>query len=157
MLVVNAKIRTISHTSGISYSTTKKCLNKLEELGLIVKGPKRSRNDRFLLGFRGMDNEKYYLAWYLVRKYDPILKEYIEDEKKVPKNRWSLPAIKDTSIYHLELDYRYFMFDYFDDPAILVNRRLKDGKNIIELLFEVDKVFRAPLFKAPALRQSSSI
>jgi hypothetical protein len=156
MLVVNAKIRTICFDSGITYSTTKKSLNKLEKLGLIVKAPKKSRNDRFLLGFRGKSDEKYYLAWYLVEKYDPFLEAFIEDQKKEDpkkkiKRKWHLPKLIDVFPYKLETDYKHFIFDYFDNPAVLINRQIKDGKNISELLFGIDNVFRQTLLEVPQI------
>lgn len=156
MLVVNAKIRTLCLDSGMTYSTTKKSLNKLEKLGLIVRAPKKSRNDRFFLGFRGKSDEKYYLAWYLVEKHDPFLEAFIEDQikesfKKKLKHKWDLPKLKDVLPYKLETDYKHFIFDHFDNPAVLVNRQLKNNKNIAELLFGIDNIFRQLAFEAPKL------
>jgi len=148
MLVVNAKIRTLSLASGISYSKTKKCLNKLDELGLIVKGPKKSKNDRFFLGFRGKGDEKYYLAWYLAEEHKSLLESVIE--KKLDKSK-NIPKIKEIDPYCLNINYKHFIFDHFDNPAVLVNRQLKNNKNIAELLFGIDNIFRQSAFEAPKL------
>jgi hypothetical protein len=43
------------------------------------------------------------------------------------------------------------IFDNFDNPTILVNRQIKDGKNISELLFGIDNVFRQPLTEVPQI------
>jgi hypothetical protein len=47
-------------------------------------------------------------------------------------------------------NYRKFIMAYFDRPVELINKRVKDGKTIFEILFNRKDVYRHPL---PRLRE----
>lgn len=157
LLVVNAKIRTISFKTGISLSSTKRCLNKLVKLGALVKVSRQSNNDRFLLGFRGKNNERYYFVEHLYKTYEDQLQEYIDEFVEEHVEDWKCPSLRKLDICKLNKDYRKFMIDYFSKPNILVNRILKDNKTVAELLFGVDNVYRQPLFDDSHLQVKAQI
>jgi hypothetical protein len=145
LLVANIKIKTICLETGIKYDRVKECINKLDRLGLVIKLPKKIRNRRYFLGFRTKNDERRYLYEHLVNRYEGFIKDHIEDRiKELECVSWQIPKIVDDSPYKIDSNYRCFITDFISDPKILLNRYIKDGKNLVTLLFGVDDVYRKP-------------
>jgi hypothetical protein len=143
LLIANIKIKTLCLETGIKYDRAKECLKKLDRLGVAIKTAKRSRNHRYFLGFRTKNDERKYLYEYLVDKYEKFVKDYVDDQiKEFEKIRWQIPEIEDKSPYKIDLDYKHFIVDFIDNPKILLNRPIKDGKNLAVLLFGADEIYR---------------
>lgn len=145
LLITNIKIKTLCLETGIKYDRAKECLNKLDKLGIAIKMAKKSRNHRYFLGFRTKNDERKYLYEYLVNKYEKFVKDYVDDQiKEFEKIKWQIPEIEDKSPYKMDLDYKHFIIDFIDNPKVVLNRSLKDGKSLPVLLFGADEIYRKP-------------
>ncbi len=152
LLITNIKLRTLSSESGISYSTLKDSINKLDYLGVVLKLQKRAKNNRYFLGFRLSDGNKSYLIQHLIDTYKNLLDSDIENQIEDFKNEKQTPDIRKTSAYRLDKDYRNFIIDHCDKPNILLNKRVLNSKTIFELLFNHKDVYRKALSKEAVLK-----
>ena len=73
LLVVNAKLETLSWNSGMPYGTLKDSVKHLDYLGVILKLRKCAKNNRYLIGFRSSNDSRIYLLNHLSSKYADIL------------------------------------------------------------------------------------
>jgi hypothetical protein len=142
LLVVNAKMETISYKSGIPYGTLKDSMKQLDYLGVILKLKKCAKNNRYLIGFRTSNDERLYLINHLISKYSDILEKRISKQKSDMKSKQS-PVIE-KSDYRLDSTYRDHILEYFENPNELLNERIS-GKTMSELLFGRAKIYRKPL------------
>lgn len=137
LLYCNIKRKTLANNIGISVSSVKRCLYRLDKLGVIIKDP-TERNKKGVLIFLGYTsdlnaNDRKYLIEHLVDKFEPILEKNIEDRRK---NGDDGPIdITDRDFFRLDPDYRYFLSDNIFNPDLIANKPLKNGKTIYELLF----------------------
>ena len=145
--LVNASIRKIAMTSGVKTTTIKKSIDKLDHLGAIVKSPKQTRNNKYLIGFRNKDDDVIYLLDYLIKEYEEMITDYIEEQMVKKTKRWQTPTINDKSVFKMHMDYKEFMRSNINKPQIINEYKLKNGKNIYQILFEKDDFYKAPLIK----------
>ena len=142
MLVVNAKLESISWKSGIPYGTVKDSMKRLDYLGVILKLKKCTKNNRYLIGFRNSNDGRLYLINHLSNKYSDILDKRISNQKSDLKKK-QLPIIE-KSDYRLDSTYRDHILEHFESPNELLNERI-EGKTMSELLFGRAKIYRKPL------------
>ena len=142
LLVVNAKLETISWKSGIPYGTLKDSIKQLDYIGAVLKLRKCAKNNRYLIGFRKSDDGRLYLIDHLAAKYSEILNNRINRQKSVLENK-QLPIIE-KSDYRLDSTYRDHILEYFERPNELLNKRI-DGRPMSEYLFGHTKIYKRPL------------
>lgn len=146
ILIANIKIQTLSLEAGLRYSTLKDSLNRLDQLGVIIKLDKISRNNRYFLGFRTKNNQRLYLIDHLIEIYEEFLDRGVESQLRAAKVPKYTPVIKDLASYQLESSYREFIIDHCDNIDELVNKRLNKSphpyKTIFELLFNRKDIYR---------------
>lgn len=150
LLVTNIKEQTLLEKTGETYPTLLRHLKRLDSLGVILKKRHKVKHNRYLVGFRSKGNERLYLLYHLIEEYEEILERNIANQTDEFNKKWQTPSIKDVSSYRLDGDYRKFILAYFDRPKELINKRVKDGKTIFEILFKRQDVYRPPL---PRLRK----
>lgn len=149
ILINNIKIKTLAIEAGLRYSTAKDSLSRLDNLGVIIRLEKKSRNNRFFVGFRTADNQRLYLIDHLIEIYEEFLDRAVEAQLKASKGTKNTPVIKDLTSYQLDSDYREFILDHCDNMGELVNKRLNKiphpNKTIFELLFSRTDIYRKKL------------
>jgi hypothetical protein len=150
LLVANIKEQTLLEKTGETYPTLLRRLKRLDSLGVIIKKRHKVKHNRYLVGFRAKENERLYLLYHLINEYEEILKRNVANQMDEFTKKWQTPSIKDVSSFKMDGNYRKFIMAYFDRPVELINKRVKDGKTIFEILFNRKDVYRHPL---PRLRE----
>lgn len=155
ILIANIKIQTLAIEAGLRYSTIKDSLDKLDHLGVIIKLGKKSRNNRYFLGFRTKDNQWLYLIDHLIETYKEFLDRGVESQLRDARGSKYTPVIKDLTSYQLESSYREFILDHCDNIDELVNKRLNKAphphKTMFELLFDRTDIYRKNLAQRDGL------
>lgn len=141
LLIINMKLDNIAWNAGLPKSTAHDSLKKLDYLGVIIQAPRRSRNHRYLVGFRTKEDERLYLIQHLINRYEQWLEQSIESKRK----KFITPVIKDLISYQIEDGFKDFIFDHINNYDKLLNTRLKDNKTIFELLFDRNDIYKKPL------------
>ncbi|KKN04863.1 hypothetical protein LCGC14_1093180 [marine sediment metagenome] len=156
ILITNIKIKTLAIEAGLRYSTVKDSLARLDDLGVIIKLERKSRNNRYFVGFRTVDNQRLYLIDHLIQMYKEFLDRSIESQLKDSQESKHTPMIKDLTSYQIESDYREFIIDHCDNFNELMNKRLNKtphpNKTIFELLFNRKDIYRKNLPQKTILR-----
>lgn len=142
MIVTNIKLTTLSFAAGIPYSTARDCTNKLNYLGIAIKLPKKSRNNRYFMGFRTQGDKRLYLIDNLIAETKSNLDRGIENQTEKFGKKHETPVIHDLATYKLSSDYIDFIIDHCDKPSEFLNKRIKDNKTIFELLFTRSDIYR---------------
>ncbi len=155
ILIDNIKIKTLAIEAGLRYSTAKDSLDRLDRLGVIIKLEKKSRNNRYFVGFRTADNQRLYLIDHLIQMYKEFLDRSVESQLKDSQESKHTPIIKDLTSYQIESEYREFIIDHCDNLNELINKRLNKkphpNKTIFELLFDRKDIYRKNLSQRIAL------
>ena len=142
LLVANTKIKTLGLDVGLSWSSTKRSLDKLNRLGVIIKLNRVLKNNRYFLGFRKKDEQRMYLIDHLINKYRDVLKEGVEKQTLLSNKQINTIKIPAEEFLSINNDYREFIIDNIDTPKILINIRLKDNKNIVNLMFPNETIYK---------------
>jgi len=143
LLVSNITHRTLQRKIGrISYSTVRRCVDKLIELGVIIKLKKKSRSNRYLVGFRTQNkSDKSYLIFHLAPKYENKITEEINKQSENVTERWHSPRIDNFSNYCIDPEVREFIFRNADKVNI-ITKIYKNGENIYQFLFKRNDYYR---------------
>jgi len=147
LLVVNASVHKIAMTSGVKSTPLRESLARLDQLGVIVKSHRKMRNNRYFVGFRVKDDDRLYLLDYLISEFEPMITEYIEEQMLTKLKKWQTPMVNEKSFFKLKKAYKDFICDNIDNPSIISSYKLKDDKNMYELLFNRQDIYRQPLMK----------
>ncbi len=145
LLVANIKEQTLIEKSGETYSTLIRHLKRLDYLGAAIKIRSKVKHNRYFVGFRTAENERLYLLYHLITEYNLNLERNISNQMDEFEKRWSSPQIKDISAYRIEGSYKKIIIDYTDRPGELLNKKVKDNKTLVELLFGYKNIYKKPL------------
>lgn len=142
VLLSNIKNKTlIERVGGMSLSTLCRTIDELDALGIIVKLEKNLRNNRYFLGFIDKKKTRYYLLYHLILKHENAVKEYMDDRLDEFVENRQKPRVIDPSAFRLKKEYRMFIRDFGNKPRKMVNKKIKDGNTLIEVLFQRKNFF----------------
>lgn len=146
IIITNASVRRICLKIGTSHGTVVRSLKKLNKLGMIITFKYgNNRNSSYLIGFRTNNNDRVYLLEYLVKQYDNLVKNSLENILFQSKSRNSIPKLKDSYAWCVEKEYRDFITKNASNPTAIKYGRLVNGKKIYEALFNRDDDYQRPL------------
>ena len=135
LLIANIKQQTLMEKIGnITPSTCTRSLKKLDRLGAIIKVKNNARNNKYLIGFRSEGNDNLYLFYYLVSRYNELVKKEIEEQRDAITNQWSIPKIKNISLYCLDSVLRDFIITNINRPNLFIEK-IENSKILFEILF----------------------
>ena len=136
LLIANIKQKTLQDKIGnISYFALKQSLQKLHNVGVIIKIRQKVKHNRYFLGFRTEGNDAFYLLYHLIDKYEQMVAENIENQRYELKEKWKDPIIKDINPYCLNSTTKEFIMKHVDAHTLLTIKD-GDGKTIYEILFD---------------------
>jgi len=145
LLIANIKLETLFQGLGMARTTAYRSLCKLDELGVIIKLDRKSRNSRYLVGFQTAGGERLYLINHLISENEKYVNRAVSRKQQLISNKWDVPKIKDLDAYSIDKYYREFIIENVDKPHVLVNKHLKNGKTIYELLFNRTDIYQGDL------------
>jgi len=146
LLIVNIKQQTLMEKIGnITPSTCTRSLKKLERLGIIIKVKNNARNNKYLIGFRSEGNDNLYLLYYLVHRYNELVKKEIDEQRDTIKKQWGIPKIKDINLYCLDGALKNFIIMNIDKPNLFVEK-IKNNKTLFEILFNRNDYYNKGLY-----------
>jgi DNA-binding HxlR family transcriptional regulator len=142
LLIVNIKQKSLMEKIGnITQSTCMRSLKKLNKLGVIIKVKNDARNNKYLVGFRSEGNENLYLFYYLVNKYNELVKKEIEKQQSVIEKQWNVPKIKDINPYCLDSVIRDFIMMSINSSK-LFTEEIENGRTLLEILFNRNDYYK---------------
>ncbi|KKL80107.1 hypothetical protein LCGC14_2008080 [marine sediment metagenome] len=169
ILVVNSRHDSllIHKIGNMSYSTLKRSIDHLHDIGIIVKLRKKFRNNRYFLGFRHKNSQdRVYLLYHLCVKFENQVSEDIENQiskieeekivlKKKNKNLYTTPKVDGINAYCLKADYKQFIKDHVDNINEFLYKRISEEGTLFYTLFGCEDVYRKPLTSRNIIYHSS--
>lgn len=136
LLIANIKQKTLQNKIGnISYFALKQSLQKLHDLGVIIKIRQKVKHNRYFLGFRTEGDDNLYLLYHLINKYEQMVAENIENQRyELKEKKWKDPIIKDINPYCLNSTTKEFIIKHVDAHTLFTIKN-EDNKTIYEILF----------------------
>jgi len=145
LLIVNIKQKTLMEKIGtITQSTCTRSLKKLDKLGVIIRVKNDARNNKYLVGFRSQGNENLYLFYYLINKYNKLVKKEIEKQQSVIEKQWDIPKIRDINPYCLDSVIRDFIIMNIGKPNLFIEK-IEGDKALLEILFNRNDYYKFKL------------
>jgi len=142
LLIVNIKQKTLMEKIGtITQSTCMRSLKKLDKLGVIIKVKNNARNNKYLVGFRSHGDENLYLLYYLVNKYDKLVKKEIKEQQSVIEKQWDVPKIKNINPYCLDSVIRDFIIMNINKSNLFIEK-IEGDRALFEILFNRNDYYK---------------
>lgn len=135
LLVSNIKRKTLSKRSGISVSAIDTSLAKLDMLGVAIKMERSRECNKYIVGFRTSNNDSIYLLYYLILKYEDIVKEDIQKQWDIIGNKRETPKVCLIDNYCLDLAARDFIIKNINRKSIFINRDT-NNEMMLKYLFD---------------------
>ena len=104
-LVVNIKQETISGITGLSRSTVRRSVGRLNALGTIVTLKQYQSNNKYIMGFRTKGNEWLLFIYSRISKHEPFITEQVEDQLLEGEHA----VIKNPGVYKMNRQHREFI------------------------------------------------
>jgi len=139
LLVVNSKYKTLANLSGESIPSVRRSLDKLSNLGVVIKIKRTSRTTQYLVGFRTLSNDRVYLIEHHILEYDKWIKRIINHQLKDDEFK----KIKfDHSMFAMDIEHVKFIKANINNPQTLLNVKTvindTNPQTITEILFNRD-------------------
>lgn len=147
ILINNIREDSLARKVGqLSLSTTKRSLERLADMGLIIKVSRNNRrNNQYIVGFRHPDGcKRLYFLNYLSAKFDDLIAENVENQNT------SCPEI-DIRSYCLKEEWKNFIRKNLNKPHTLFGTHLENRLTIMELMFGFREYYEKPLEKLDSL------
>lgn len=147
IVIVNASLNSIARKAGLSYSTTKRSLNKLDLLGVAIAFKySANRNISYFIGFRTDNNDRRYLVEHLIARHGEAITNAVDGffSAKKKSQRNSVPKFDDYRLLCIAGKYRKLINENISDPKDLKFARI-DNKNLYEALFGEKNEYQKPL------------
>jgi len=154
LLVANIRHDTImiNKIGSMSHATIRRSLNHLNNIGAIVKiNGAKFRNNKYFLGFRRKNGQdRIYLMYHLLMRFEEMVKENIDNQlssilSKEYTNIWTAPKITNYNPYCLRVDYRKFILNNIDNHNVLLYGRVSDKGSLFCTLFNCKDMYQKPL------------
>lgn len=150
ILVVNSRHDTLllNKIGSMTYTTLRRSINHLHDIGIIVKLRKKFRNNRYFLGFRHKNGlDRIYLLYHLCMKFEDQVSENIENQQlELEKEKvWITPKIDGVKVYCLKAAYKQFIRDHIDNIGEFLHKRISEEGTLFYTLFECEDIYKKPI------------
>jgi hypothetical protein len=169
ILIANTRYDTLllNKIGSMTYSTLVRSINRLHDIGIIIKLRKKFRNNRYFLGFRHKNGlDRIYLLYHLCMKFENRVAENIENQqlklesknlelKLKNKKLWSTPKIDGTKAYCLKAAYKQFIIDHVDNINDFLYKRISEDDTLFYTLFGCEDLYRKSLMSKSLISNRS--
>lgn len=132
LLINNSKQKTLRVKIGsITRATCNRSLQKLDRIGAIIKIRSKTKNNRYLIGFRTEGNDNLYLLYHLINKYEQL----------VAKKLYEHQEVRDINPYCLDSIIRDFIMENLNNLE-LFTEKIENKQNLFEVLFARNDCYR---------------
>lgn len=132
VLLANIKQETLLERvgNGIGLTNLRQILNDLDKMGVIIKVPIKSKNINYAVGIQlPNSNDRFYFLYYLISKYEEVVKEYIEKQVYFGQK----PGVSDDTPYIMPPKIKDFIKNNVYSPDFLF-KKSSSGRTIVEIM-----------------------